>query len=413
MNRLTYRTPALTLAFMFLLPTSICFAADGETNSTEKDKAETQQEQAKDTAAADAGGDKKGGDAANANADANGNANGNAGANGNGNAGAAGAANNAAEGKIAPRGNFTKYQLSVRMFEKWKDYFTEAVGEKRMLDFYNTHKFSRDRSQAPDNEPRYLLEYKAEDQFATVVVPGKYDGGPGWGVYLHFPDIDTPQVPKDYFEVLEKRKLIFVAPRDAGAQAHDIVRLALGLDALATIKHDYVIDEKRVFVGGAYSGCDIAAIAQLNYPKVFRGLICHGTGVVLSDTNYGQLWLRKQRRESIDDTDFAVWYDQLSYFTPKEHKKAQKQNFKAIFYSNGRTGDEDHEKTLRGSFTWDRLDYKTLVLDVPEGLVCPMPGEWFDLSLRWLEGEKLTKEEKEKIPEPRYAYYVMRVNKKD
>jgi len=79
--------------------------------------------------------------------------------------------------------------------------------------------------------------------------------------------------------------MIYVSPSGAGDKQADMRRAALALDALATVRRQYPVDEARVFVGGINGGGAVSGIMVANYPQ-FRGAICQLHPFRLGEPNF-------------------------------------------------------------------------------------------------------------------------------
>jgi predicted esterase len=71
--------------------------------------------------------------------------------------------------------------------------------------------------------------------------------------------------------VLERHKLIWISPNNAGNSRHFLVRMGLALDAVQNAKAKYAVDTKRIYVSGFSGGGRVSSMLGLTYPDVFTG----------------------------------------------------------------------------------------------------------------------------------------------
>lgn len=105
--------------------------------------------------------------------------------------------------------------------------------------------------------------------------PSSYDGGPAWGLLLHVDPGDGSTIREDWKSVLEQRRLLYACPWGADNSQHDVRRIGLALDTVATMLDQFPLDTNRVFISGLSGGGYIAMITSLMWPELFRGTISH------------------------------------------------------------------------------------------------------------------------------------------
>ena len=182
-----------------------------------------------------------------------------------------------------PKGLVSDAPITKKMFGNTKDYFKDSVVSK----VYKAYK----RNDIPDNwhdndrPPEECVEYKTEESF-ILYVPQSYDGNKKFGVYLHnSPGQSGITPPEDWREVMDKMNLIFVSPNNTPNKSPSWHRIVLALDSLATVKSNYSIDDKRVFVGGLSGGGHIGMMCQMLYPDIFHGAVSHAAQSYLPEKN--------------------------------------------------------------------------------------------------------------------------------
>ena len=118
------------------------------------------------------------------------------------------------------------------------------------------------------NEHEYIL---ANESFQLLVPPScSVDNPHGLFVWI---SPGGSNLPREWLEVLERHKLIWICPNNAGNPRHFLVRLGLALDAVHNTKSSSPIDPKRIYISGFSGGGRVASIAALTYPDVFTGAI--------------------------------------------------------------------------------------------------------------------------------------------
>jgi len=115
-------------------------------------------------------------------------------------------------------------------------------------------------------------EYKLADESFELFVPeaARPDNPHGLLVWI---SPGRSNLPRDWFEVLERHKLIWICPNNAGNGRHFLVRIGLALDAVHNAKASLPIDPKRVYVAGFSGGGRVSSIVALTYPDVVTGAI--------------------------------------------------------------------------------------------------------------------------------------------
>jgi predicted esterase len=78
---------------------------------------------------------------------------------------------------------------------------------------------------------------------------------------------------KEWIDVLERRKLIYVAADDFGNSKPTAQRVLAALMGLALVQRDFRIDTKRIYVAGMSGGGRVASQAMTRFPQLFSGAL--------------------------------------------------------------------------------------------------------------------------------------------
>jgi hypothetical protein len=118
----------------------------------------------------------------------------------------------------------------------------------------------------------YNLDPRAERFY--VYVPAGYTGGSAYGLVVFIDPIDDiTEPPNGWAGVLDARKLLFIAPENAGNKQYENRRLGLGVLAAQGMMKHYEIDPQRVYISGFSGGARMAGFLGFFQSDVFRGTI--------------------------------------------------------------------------------------------------------------------------------------------
>lgn len=125
------------------------------------------------------------------------------------------------------------------------------------------------------NESRkidYDLEPRRERFY--VHVPQGYTERADYGlvVYIH-PGDQITEEPQGWAALLDARKLLFIAPQNAGNEQDVARRLGLAVLSATAMMHRYRIDPARVYVAGWSGGARMAGLVAFFQPDLFHGTI--------------------------------------------------------------------------------------------------------------------------------------------
>jgi len=105
-------------------------------------------------------------------------------------------------------------------------------------------------------------------------IPAGYDGSQPYGLITFINASARMELPAGWEQVLEEKKLIFVAPQNAGNDVPTLSpRLGLGVAGAQAMMRDYKIDPKRVYVSGFSGGARCATILGFYASDLFSGVI--------------------------------------------------------------------------------------------------------------------------------------------
>jgi predicted esterase len=111
----------------------------------------------------------------------------------------------------------------------------------------------------------------AEESFELFVPEGYRDDG-SYGL-LVWVSPGKAGLPEDWFGVLERHKLVWICPNEAGNGRHFIVRIGLALDAVHNMQTTHKLDPTRVYASGFSGGGRVSSILILTYPDVFTAAV--------------------------------------------------------------------------------------------------------------------------------------------
>ncbi len=176
------------------------------------------------------------------------------------------------------RGLKEAFTLTARFSDDPRDYHTSTGrAEKAWKYFRQFHsRLATDASGVKRLPPEEAVSLAAGRQRALVYVPENYPGAGDFGLYLHLSPLDEAWLPKGYETVLAKHRLIFVSPHDGGNNHGEWERLGQALNALATVRAEFAIDEERAVIGGFSGGGYMSFWIQFLHSELFRGALNHG-----------------------------------------------------------------------------------------------------------------------------------------
>lgn len=263
-------------------------------------------------------------------------------------------------------GYFPEYALTTRMFKTPRGYF-----EKDVVRFYESRLKASDPTSTGLPDPYRRIEYDISSRKACLYVPPSYTEKVPWGILIYLTDLEpTPVLYEKWKPVLEKNRLLFAAPHGASSSYDDLLRIALALDTLASIKNAYSIDENRVFIGGLRSGADVALLAALHFPKVFRGVYAAEGTVIL-----GRTWTGVKKGD--------YYPVEAPYFLKADFDRIKRAKQRFAFLVTSRKNPKD--RVLQSYRFWETLGWTLRAFFHPEN---PTDETILDTILQWLNGNE-------------------------
>lgn len=109
-----------------------------------------------------------------------------------------------------------------------------------------------------------------KDDF-QLIIPKAYRAEERWGVFVWISPSDSARVPREWEEILAKRRLLFVGALKAGNNRNILERIQLAVCASAGMRERFQIDERRVYVSGFSGGGRVASMLGVAYADMFTG----------------------------------------------------------------------------------------------------------------------------------------------
>jgi len=117
--------------------------------------------------------------------------------------------------------------------------------------------------------------FSYENGTMIVYVPPTYDPTKPMGVYLHVSPGDNGDSLQNYTPIMDRTSMIYISPKGTSNNQPMLRRVKLAVDALATVKERWKIDENRVCIGGLSGGGHIAMMTHAMFPQWFGASISH------------------------------------------------------------------------------------------------------------------------------------------
>ena len=182
----------------------------------------------------------------------------------------------------------------------------------------------------------------------------------------------------DYRRVFAKHKLIYICPGGAGNQAILGYRMGLALDALATVKAAYHIDNDRGYVGGVSGGGISATLISYLRPEHFRGAINIVRGALLEPYT-----LEKDVVGAVNYKAGTTFPPFLPHLKGKHVRISQRYRDKRWAFIAGEK-DFNYEFAKASGPQWTKHGYKAKYFHVPAMGHHAAPGETLDAVLTWM-----------------------------
>jgi hypothetical protein len=215
--------------------------------------------------------------------------------------------------------------------------------------------------------------YETARERFNLIVPENYAAhDAGWGLLVWCDAGDGGRLPREYVDLLAKKKLICVSARNAGNKRAVGVRIGLALDAVYNLRQRYPnLDDHRVYSAGVSGGGKVAEMAAMAFPDVFDGAIACAGANWYKDTPVpsqpGKMWQQTFRRPPVPQ-----WVD------AKEHV--------AFVFIAGEQ-DPNHEPVAAMVAQFKADKFKHVTFYEPAGLGHrPPPTDVFDKAIDVLDG---------------------------
>jgi predicted esterase len=212
--------------------------------------------------------------------------------------------------------------------------------------------------------------YPVTEPSAALYVPKGYNGDPTrkYGIYVHISATDGGGIPGGYQAILDKHNLIGVSAHNSGNKQAVFRRYALALDYVATLKDQYRIDDRRVYVGGLSGGGITAIMLQMGYPDVFKGVVSHARGVNL---------------EKRPADNGGIYLSDFEFAGKSDFSKVAKTGIRFAFVS----GDKDfnHQPVKEALPYWEKAGFAVKFFDVPGMGHSNASPEVFDQIVTWID----------------------------
>jgi hypothetical protein len=131
----------------------------------------------------------------------------------------------------------------------------------------------------PVNRPRHQspnIDYTVNPLTSKYLVylPANYTSGQAFGLIVYISSAEAiDELPAGWAEVLERRKLLFICPQNAGNNSHFESRLGLAVTGALEMMRYYNVDKSRVYAAGLSGGARCAGDLGMAQSDIFCGTI--------------------------------------------------------------------------------------------------------------------------------------------
>ncbi len=269
---------------------------------------------------------------------------------------------NAAALALTP-GPTVQWPLSERMFASASGYFSGPMRQAWAAEL------QKDKEE--NGDPAANATYPAGSQKAFLYVPKGYDGTKPVGLYIDVRPENVGLLPPGYDVVCNDQRMIWVSAHGSGNDQSTARRCALALDALATAKKSFRIDERRIFVGGFSGGGAVASRLLVLYPDQFRGAVISARGVYL---------------QPVRTEDRRVWPSHFPFLKPEDFRAVSGRGLRVAFVSGA--NDFNYPHVMRCVPQWNELGFTAKAYDIPGMPHMDAPPDAFATALGWVDGKR-------------------------
>jgi hypothetical protein len=211
----------------------------------------------------------------------------------------------------------------------------------------------------PPKHQNTAVDYTIDPRSARyfIHVPANYTSSQAFGLVVYVsPSESLESLPDGWAEVLDRRRLLFICPQNAGNNCSD-ERIRLGLAVLGALEmmRNYNIDKSRTYAAGLSGGARVASDLGLVQNDIFCGTIQSCGSDFYRDV---------QRRYATTDKDTAGYHYGLCQATAGEINDARNKVKFVLITGSGDFRRGNILDIYYGGFAADR--FRSKLIDLPE-----------------------------------------------
>lgn len=119
-----------------------------------------------------------------------------------------------------------------------------------------------------------LPKYEVTNEVFEIRIPEALSTNESSGLLVWISPNDSPSIPGEWDEELQKHRLLFVSAHRSGNSRHPVDRFRLALDAVCNMCRRYKVDRQRIYIGGFSGGARIASMLGVGFADIFTGTLC-------------------------------------------------------------------------------------------------------------------------------------------